>query len=307
MAHQANCWFKNVLTYRLTKPLDWSFESLQTQLQQNKYYGCGQSDMRKFGWTTPLPQSEMLYFTVNKHVFLLAHKEEKILPAHVVKQALEQRIQELEEKEQRKLKKTEKQALKDDVIATLLPRAFSKNRQIAVWIDIEKQLIYIDAASSKQAEEVLALLRKSLGSLPVIPLMFAQNPALIMSQWVVNDSIPSWLVPLEEIELRSEQNQAIIRCKQQPVESEEVLSLLTSGKCISKLALEWENYLTFVFHDDGSLKRLKFADSIRETNDDILKENIAQRFDADFILMTGILAKLTDNLLDEFGGEKERM
>ena len=40
---------------------------------------------------------------------------------------------------------------------------------------------------------------------------------------------------------------------------------------------------------------------------DILKEDYAQRFDADFVLMTGILSKLTENLLDEFGGEKIRL
>ena len=40
---------------------------------------------------------------------------------------------------------------------------------------------------------------------------------------------------------------------------------------------------------------------------DILKEDYAQRFDADFVLMTGILSKLTENLLDEFGGEKVRL
>ena len=76
---------------------------------------------------------------------------------------------------------------------------------------------------------------------------------------------------------------------------------------MSKLALEWEDTLTFVFNEDYTLKRLKFADSVREKNDDILKEDFAQRFDADFVLMTGILAKLTENLLDEFGGEKTRL
>lgn len=76
---------------------------------------------------------------------------------------------------------------------------------------------------------------------------------------------------------------------------------------MSKLALEWEDTLTFVFNEDGTLKRLKFADAVREKNADILKEDYAQRFDADFVLMTGILSKLTENLLDEFGGEKVRL
>lgn len=46
---------------------------------------------------------------------------------------------------------------------------------------------------------------------------------------------------------------------------------------------------------------------LREKNDDILKEDYAQRFDADFVLMTGVLTQLTANLLEEFGGEKARL
>ena len=76
---------------------------------------------------------------------------------------------------------------------------------------------------------------------------------------------------------------------------------------MTKLALEWEEALTFVLNEDGSLKRLKFADSAREKNEDILKADYAQRFDADFLLMTDVLAKLVHNLLDEFGGEKVRL
>ena len=76
---------------------------------------------------------------------------------------------------------------------------------------------------------------------------------------------------------------------------------------MSKLALEWEDTLTFVFNEDGSLKRLKFADSVREKNEDISKEDFAQRFDADFILMTATLSELVKNLINEFGGEKEHL
>lgn len=303
MAH----WFKNIMIYRLTKQLDWSVDYLQSQLSQCQFHPCGQGDKQKFGWISPLKSSECLYFSIGKQILLLARKEEKILPSHVIKRELEQRVSELEAKENRKLKKVEKQTLQDDVIAVLLPRAFSKYQQTAIWIDAEKQLIYVDAASSKRAEEVLALLRKSLGSLPVVPLTFANTPSLVMSHWVSNDDTPDWLTPLEDAELRGSQDNAVIRCKQQALDAEEIISLLQSGKTITKLALEWEEHLSFTLNDDGSLTRLKFADEVREKNDDILKEDIEQRFDADFALMTGILSKLTDNLLDEFGGEKERL
>ncbi|AKD37936.1 recombination associated protein [Pasteurella multocida subsp. multocida OH4807] len=300
-------WFKNAMIYRLTKELDWSSAVLQTHLQQCQYHPCHQSDMSKFGWTNPLRDSEMLHFSVGKHILLVAHKEEKILPAHVVKTELDERIQHVEQKENRKLKKVEKLALKDDVIAGLLPRAFSKHQHTALWIDAEADLIYVDAASSKRAEDVLALLRKSLGSLPVVPLTFANAPSLLMTDWLRNDTVPQWLFPLEEAELTGSSDMGIIRCKQQNLESEEIQSLLTAGKVVTKLSLLWEEHISFILHDDGSLKRLKFADQIREKNDDILKEDYAQRFDADFVLMTGVLSKLIENLLADFGGEKARL
>lgn len=298
-------WFKNAMIYRLTKSLDWSEKTLSDALENNQYHSCNQSEMSKFGWSTPLKGSELLYFTVGKQILLLAQKEEKILPAHVIKRELDARVEKLEQAENRKLKKVEKQTLKDDVVATLLPRAFSKYQQTALWIDAENNLIYVDAASAKRAEEALALLRKSLGSLPVVPLTFANEPSLVMQEWVAKESIPQWLVSLEEAELR-DANNGVIRCKQQALDSDEILSLVNS-KYVTKLALEWEDHLSFVLNEDCSLKRLKFADQIREKNDDILKEDYAQRFDADFVLMTGILSKLTENLLHDFGGEKERL
>ncbi|MBF0751440.1 MULTISPECIES: recombination-associated protein RdgC [unclassified Pasteurella] len=301
-------WFKNLMSYRLTKPLDWERNQLQTQLETCQFHPCGAQDQSKFGWGYPLRGSDLFYFSVGNHILLVAKKEEKILPANVVKRELDERIESLEQKENRKLKKVEKQTLKDDVVMNLLPRAFSKNQHTALWIDTENQLIHVDAASSKRAEDVLALLRKSLGSLPVVPLAFANDPSTVMTDWITQDSLPHWLIALEEAELRGSQEDSVIRCKKQPLENDEILALLQEGKkVVSKLALEWEETLTFVLNEDCTLKRLKFADTVREKNDDILKEDFAQRFDADFVLMTGILSKLTENLLDEFGGEKSRL
>lgn len=297
-------WFKNCIVYRLSKKLDWSTQILDDSLINQVFHPCGSHDHTKFGWFTPLKGSELLYFSANGHILLLAQKEEKILPSHIVKQALDERIAALEDKEKRKLTKTEKQALKDDVIHELLPRAFSKKQQTALWIDPINDLIYINSASTKRAEDSLALLRKSLGSLPVIPLTFANDPSAVMTDWIAHHTLPTWLNALEEAELTSTTDQAVIRCKQQALDSHEMQHHFTAGKQITKLALEWEDHLSFVLQQDCTLKRLKFADNIREKNDDISKEDYAQRFDADFILMTYILSQLSERLLSAFGGEQ---
>ncbi|OOH92116.1 recombination-associated protein RdgC [Pasteurellaceae bacterium 15-036681] len=300
-------WFKNVMIYRLTSPLELSSDNLEQQLQQTKYTPCQQSDMSKFGWSTPLSGSELLHFSQGKQFLVVSHKEDKLLPANVIKQETENRIQSLEEKEQRKLKKTEKQAIKDNVVAMLLPRAFSKHQFTALWIDLERQLVYVDAGSAKRAEDTLALLRKTLGSLPVVPISFAELPSMMMTNWIAKGHTPSWLTLLEEAELKSFDTDSIIRCKRQDLESEEIANHLMAGKFVTKLALEWENHFSFVLNEDATLSRVKFADEVREKNDDILKEDIAQRFDADFLLMTEELRLFTQKIIEEFGGIKERI
>jgi recombination associated protein RdgC len=80
----------------------------------------------------------------------------------VIKQALEAKILKLEADQGRKLKKTEKDSLKDEVLHSLLPRAFSRFSQTMMWIDTVNGLIMVDCASAKKAEDTLALLRKTL-------------------------------------------------------------------------------------------------------------------------------------------------
>ncbi|MDO4697356.1 MAG: recombination-associated protein RdgC [Pasteurellaceae bacterium] len=300
-------WFKNLMIYRLTSPLSLQADELESQLQQEKFHPCQQNEMSKFGWSNPLATSDFLHFNVGQQFLLIAHKEEKILPATVVKKETENRIETLEQKEQRKLKKTEKQAIKDDVVEMLLPRAFSKHQFTSIWLDLERQLVYVDAGSAKRAEDSLALLRKTLGSLPVVPISFAKQPIDAMTEWLTKGETPAWLNLLEEAELKSFDTDSVIRCKRQDLESDEIAIHLNAGKFVTKLALEWENHFSFVLNEDGTLARLKFADEVREKNDDILKEDIAQRFDADFVLMTEEVRLFVEKLTEALGGVQARI
>ncbi|MEG9474822.1 recombination-associated protein RdgC [Mannheimia indoligenes] len=299
--------FKNVMIYKLTGELSLDSKSLDDLQQETKFTPCTQFDMSKFGWSSPLKGSDLLHFSQGNQFLLVSHKEDKLLPANVVKAETEQRIAELEEKEARKLKKTEKQAVKDQVVSNLLPRAFSKHQFTALWLDLDNQLVYVDAASSKRAEDTLALLRKTLGSLPVVPISFTLPPAEVMTNWIAKGHTPSWLTLLEEAELKSFDTDSVIRCKRQDLETEEIAQHLQAGKFITKLAIEWEAHFSCVLNEDATLSRLKFADEVREKNDDILKEDVAQRFDADFLLMTEELKTFTAKMIEEFGGLKARI
>ncbi|CAK7080539.1 recombination-associated protein RdgC [Providencia rettgeri] len=299
-------WFKNILVYRLNRDLALSADDLEKQLASLAYHPCGSQDMMQTGWVAPMNGADALTHVAGNQILICAKKEEKMLPSPVIKQEVQDKIEKLEADQGRKLKKTEKDALKDEVVHTLLPRAFSKFSKTYIWIDTVNQLIIVDAASAKRAEDNLALLRKSLGSLPVVPLTFKDPIELTLTEWVRSGSLPQGFAVMDEAELKAILEEGgIIRCKKQDLISDEITTHIEAGKLVTKLALDWEERIQFMLSDDGSLKRLKFSDTLKDQNDDIAKEDFAQKFDADYVLMTGELSALIARLIDVLGGEAE--
>ncbi|WP_038824483.1 recombination-associated protein RdgC [Yersinia pseudotuberculosis] len=300
-------WFKNLMVYRLSREVSLSADEMEKQLSAFSFTPCGSQDMAKTGWVSPMgSHSDALTHTVNGQIVICARKEEKILPSPVIKQELQDKIERLEGEQHRKLKKTEKDSLKDEVLHSLLPRAFSRFNQTFLWIDTVNDLIMVDAASAKRAEDTLALLRKSLGSLPAVPLTLENPIELTLTEWVRSKTLPAGFALMDEAELKAIlEDGGVIRCKKQDLFSDEIAVHIEAGKLVTKLALDWQERIQLVLSDDGSLKRLKFADTLRDQNEDIDREDFAQRFDADFILMTSELAALIKNLIEALGGEAQ--
>ncbi|MFG0737527.1 recombination-associated protein RdgC [Proteus terrae] len=300
-------WFKNILVYHLNKEIALSMDELEQQLSSLAFTPCSSQDMTRTGWVSPMgDRGEALIHVTGKQVMMCARKEDKILPATVIKQALQDKVEKLEGEQGRKLKKTEKATLKDEVVHTLLPRAFSKFSQTFIWLDLEKQLVIVDSGSAKRAEDNLALLRKTLGSLPVVPLNFNESVELKMTEWVRSGELPAGFTLMDEAELKAVLDEGgVIRCKKQELVSDEIATHIEAGKFVTKLSVDWEDRLQFMLCDDGSIKRIKFSETLREQNDDIDKADFAQRFDADFVLMTGELSALIERVTEVLGGEAE--
>lgn len=299
-------WFKNLLIYRLNREITLSTDALEKQLATLSFSPCGSQDISKTGWAAPLESQggSALTHAASGQILLCARKEEKILPAPVLKHALQAKIDKLEHEQHRKLKKTEKDSLKDEVLHSLLPRAFSRFSQTWLWIDTTSNLIIVDAASAKRAEDTLALLRKSLGSLPVVPLTLESPIELTLTEWLRAKALPPGFTLQDEAELKAILEEGgVIRCKKQDLLSDEIAHHIEAGKRVTKLALEWQERIQLILADDGSLKRLKFADELKDKHEDIDRADIAQRFDADFALMTAELAALIKNLIEALGGE----
>ncbi|WP_347987821.1 recombination-associated protein RdgC [Methylomonas sp. AM2-LC] len=298
-------WFKNLAVYRFTEPFSLTADALEQKLQQQPFHACGGHDEFSFGWSSPLGKtSEALVHTSNGFMMLSAKKEEKVIPSSVINEMLQDKISEIEEQEARKLPQKERSRLKDELIFELLPRAFSFSRKTYAYIDSQGGWLVVDAASPKKAEDLLTLLRKCLGSLPVVPITVTGKPANIMTQWLISNVTPKDILIEDECELRSpEEEGGIVRCKRHDLALPEIKNHLDTGKQVIKLAMSWSERLSFVLDENLSVKRLKFLDLIQEQVADIETYDEIEQFDADFSIMTAELANFLPRLIEIFNTE----
>lgn len=301
-------WFKNLRSYRMTRPFELSAEQLEEQLAERLFRPCTPAQPLALGWVPALGEgSEVLVHAAEGRFLLRLRREEKILPPSVVRDLLKERIAGIEAQQGRKVYRREKLSLKDDIVQDCLPRAFSRHGELCLLIDPKTRWVLVDSASAGRAEEALNLLREGIGTFPVIPPTSAHAPAAAMSNWLLQSSLPDDFTLRDECELKeSGETPAVLRCKGIDLLSEEIRQHLQGGMQVSRIALDWREQLQFVLGEDLCVRRIKFADALVKENDELMDEDPLARLDADFVLMAPALSALQDRLLALFGGEENR-
>jgi recombination associated protein RdgC len=299
-------WFRNARVFRFTKPFEITAEALEEKLQEDAFKPCGPQETSRQGWVSPMGKhSDLLVHSAGGYHLIALRKEEKLLPASVIKELVDEKADMIEAEQHRKVRRKEKDELKEEVMLEMLPRAFSKNRRCYAYLAPADGVLVVDAGSSKQAEDLASTLRKSLGSLPVRPPAVEQAPAFTFTGWL-NESIdlPASIELGTECELKdTSEDGGVVRCKGLDLQGDEIRSHLDAGMQVTKLSVTWDDNLSFVLDEELGIRRLKFGDTLQEKLDDVDADDAAARFDAAFSLMTLELARLVPGLLEALGGE----
>ena len=292
--------FKNAIVYECsnTEVLNNISNEL---LQKIIFKPCGSIDTVKGGFISPVDNPDELMLNVQGQILLKYKTEQKILPDPVIKQAHIEKINKQEEALSRKLSKAEKATLKDEVLIELIPRAFSKYNYYWLWIDTQNKRIIVDCSSFKQAEDILAMLRKELGALELTPLSIDKPLEQIMTTWVKEKlNFPPFILG-DQAELKDPlEGNGIINCKNQEITSDEMRVHFDSGKWITKLKISDERGVNYIVNSDLTFKRIKFDASILDENEDIGSEEFDKRLEADFFLMSKTLSNAINDIKHVF-------
>ena len=300
--------FKNVRLYRLEESSAIDADGLEQRLSEHRFRPCGPLQTASLGWHPPLgEQTRALSHASNGCIALCARRQERLLPAVVVVEALDKRVAELEKREARTVGRRERRQLREEVMLDMLPRAFTRSRQLHAYLDPVAGWMVVDAAGEKGAEELVELLRDTLGSFRVRLPRPGNPPTALMTRWVASGELPDGLELGDACELRDPRDErTLVRCRGQDLGGEEIATHLRAGKGVIKLALHWQEQLEFLLQEDLVLRRLRFADALLDAALEPDIEDEATRFDAEFAIMVLQLRELIgylDNLF-ELAGER---
>ncbi len=295
-------WFKNLIVFRISPGWTMAPGELEEQLSYRPLTPCSGYDMQTVGWVMPGPQ-ERLVHVLNRHMLIGFGVDQKILPASVINQVTKERAAEIAAEQGYPVGRRQVRELKEKVADELRARAFTRRSMTRAWIDPDANLLVVDASAPAKAEELVATLRDTIKGFSAHLLETEKSPAVSMGAWLMFGEAPGRFQIEQDLELQSvKDDKSMVKYVRHPLDGKEVQKHISSGKSPTKLGMSWNDRVAFILTADMQIKRVQFLDLVKDRAED-QGEAADEQFDIDFALMSGELANLLKDLIEEFGGE----
>jgi recombination associated protein RdgC len=293
-----------VTWFQLAEKINLSMEQLEAKLASRKCRACPSNELETMGWVSPFgDDSEVLLHTTNDYWLICAQKEARLLPATVINDSVAEKVTRIEQAENRIVTKKEKSNIKEEMLFTLLPKAFIKKTQINIYYDPTNQLLAVCSSSKSQVDQAVNLLRNTLGSLKITPLSAKNELANVMTNWLLSDDVPdefSFGSDCEMLDLAKDNGS--IKFNKQNLAEDSILRHLQEGKTVSQLSLIWQSSLSFTLSKNFSLSKIKWLDLDVEDGPLDVNLNKAELLDAGFVLVTKTLSIIIEKIINSAGG-----
>jgi len=292
--------FRNVRFYRLDGTWPDSEEALSTSLEQAGFEPCGPLTERSSGWVAIHPDtSDSLARRVNGADLIRLRSQSRVLPAAVVSEELEVRIEEYRKRMQEAPNPREKRRLKAEARDELMPKAMLKSDRIWGYIDLKEKVLGIDTALDSVAERFLRRMQASLDGINIRPLQF-MKPVDELLTGIFFEDAPRQFSLGRECRMQDLGDAASkVRWTDFDLSDKSIRDHVANGMRLTHLSVVYDNTMNFVMDENGVLTKLKFIgmDDDNEGHTDPLA-----RQDAEFVLITATLRNLLGDLKKSLGG-----
>lgn len=316
---------KNIIAFRL--PVDFSTNAVELSqiLQKNTFVPIGAVEIKSVGFVDPLyrdngpvaettemvegsePVEIAIAETVERHfvrqcgdVLVFAFKvEKKSVPSSFIKQEIKVRAAKYEKEVGHAPGRKWSKDAKEQIATEMLPKCFPTSNEIQCYIDIKNHLMIVGSGSIKSAEEIASWFIKTFEKCvprfmrPMIP------PGAQMTSWIRSGDVPHGFTVDMDGKMKSH-NGGVITFAKQNMTTAEVQNHISAEYEVIKLALTWNDQISFVASPDFSITKMKWLKS----SEDVKAEDRESEFVAQMTLESSDIALLVTDMLVAFGGEQ---
>jgi recombination associated protein RdgC len=291
--------FRNLRLYRVEGTWPDDEEGLSEALGKAGFEPCGPFTERSSGFAPVAPeQGDSLARRVNGADLFRLRSQSRVLPHAAVNEELEARAEEFQERTGEAPRAREKRRLKAEVRDELLPKAMLRSDRVWGFFDLGGKVLAIDTAQEAAAERLLRRLQAAIEHLQFKPLQFKRPFADLLNSIFLGGA-PGQFAAGRECRMQDAVDKAaVVRWTNFDLGDRSIRDHVASGMRLTHLGIVFDNMVSFVLDENGIFTKVKFIgmDDDSEHDNDTLS-----RMDAEFVLLTGTLRRLLDDMANMLG------
>jgi recombination associated protein RdgC len=296
-------WFKNARIFQLPDDFAIDTDKLSDQLAHDALKPCGPQDAASQGWISPFSLDNQELYCLqsgNAQLFTMAI-EEKILPAAVVNQQLQEKVSQIRSESGNKPGRKQQSDMKQEILFDLLPQAFTKIKKMGAYIDNKHKLMIVDSASQNPAENLVSQLRQTLGSFKATAFGESSAMATVLTKWITNGHAEGGFEFGSSLVLETlDEAKSVIRAKNVNYLTDEMQRHIENGYLVTQIGLVYNDRIELTLTHDFAIKSIKFTDLVLDQMEHETIESEEQLLDSRFTLMSLELTELYASLFSIF-------
>lgn len=288
--------FKSLQLFRLN-PATLNLAGIDTHLASKRFHPCLGLDIIQAGWIAPIEGESSLSCVMQGHALARLCVEKKKIPSPLVKRLVKKEAAAIEQQSGFKPGRKELREIKERVVDSLLPKAFPTQDHVSVWLDSKNGWIGIDTGSYNGTDEVTKVLANSFPDMEYRMPATTRSPSECMHQWLVTGEAPSLFTIDRDCELQSPiDEKPSVRYTRHNLDSDEIRQHLAEGKVPTRLAMTWDDKISFTLTGKGEIKGIHFL-GVGEDGDEDSAE-------ARFLIMAETFSEFIPDLMAALGDEE---
>lgn len=283
--------FKSLTVFKSQSQLAYAEDAFEAR----SHHPIEASSEKSAGFIPPRGEHHQFFEQINGALILSVMIETKTVPKSVLDERVKKACEAIEQTTGRKPGKKERQGLRDEAYAAMLPTAFPKQTRVDVML--KDGYVYVGSTSSSKVDEVLSLLVRAIPGIELNMIQTTINPSsYMMIQLAEGDGN---LHVGRELHLEAiDESKAKVKYTNHPVcEMPEVLDHIKQGKVPTALAFSNDN-ISFVMTAGMQLKKIEADDKIIMAS----KQDREDAFDGSWFMASTYIPDLVESLIGELGG-----